>query len=443
MIQLFKSGLRTLRTNSQLMFVVALVIFFPTLFIYTFNQFVSAAKSNTHTVLLQEINTLQDTLEFLSSQDKEALDFATHLTSKQSDLKKFRIVEESEKGLVITSDFDSSKIGQIETNVSPYKSALIESGRTFVYEITVNNTEISQAVRAVESSDKPTYYIFTEHDFSELNSVLNSRIQNAYLILTFIFIFIICLAYWIARQINYNNKYLKSLAELEERDLFINSLAHEFRAPLTAIRGYASLIQESSGTTNEQNDFAFRIKESTNRLVILINDFLEAAKIQSGKLKTEFSEFDITSVLNKVVLEMKPLADIKKLELKTSLPNLPVMITSDTKRIEQILTNIISNSIKYTAEGEVKISLESNLLNTTIVIADTGAGINAIDQKKLFSPFVRVGSAEQNNTVTGSGLGMWITKRLVEQLSGEISLESISGVGTHVIIKFKNKHHHG
>lgn len=443
MIQLFKSGLHTLRTNSQLMFVAALVIFFPTLFIYTFNQFVSAAKSNTHTVLLQEINTLQDTLEFLSSQNKEALDFATHLTSKQSDLKKFRIVEESEKGLVITSDFDSSKIGQIETNVSPYKSALIESGQTFVYEITVNNTEISQAVRAVESPDRPTYYIFTEHDFSELNSVLNSRIQNAYLILTFIFIFIICLAYWIARQINYNDKYLKSLAELEERDLFINSLAHEFRAPLTAIRGYASLIQESSDTTNEQNDFAFRIKESTNRLVILINDFLEAAKIQSGKLKTEFSEFDIKFVLNKVVLEMKPLADIKKLELKTSLPNLPVMITSDAKRIEQILTNIISNSIKYTAEGEVKISLESNLLNTTIVIADTGAGINAIDQKKLFSPFVRVGSAEQNNTVTGSGLGMWITKRLVEQLSGEISLESINGVGTHVIIKLKNKHHHG
>lgn len=442
MIQLFKSGLRTLQTNSQLMFVVTLVIFFPTLFIYTFNQFVSAAKSNTHTVLLQEINTLQDTLEFLSFQDKKALDFATHLTSKQSDLKKFRIVEESEKGLVITSDFDSSKIGQIETNVSPYKSALIESGQTFVYEITVNNTKIFQAVRAVESPDRPTYYIFTEHDFSELNSVLNSRIQNAYLILTFIFIFIICLAYWIARQINYNAKYLKSLAELEERDLFINSLAHEFRAPLTAIRGYASLIQESSDTTNEQNDFAFRIKESTNRLVILINDFLEAAKIQSGKLKTEFSEFDISSVLNKVVLEMKPLADIKKLELKTTVPNLPVMITSDAKRIEQILTNIISNSIKYTAEGEVKIYLESNLLNTTIVIADTGAGINAIDQKKLFLPFVRVGSAEQNNTVTGSGLGMWITKRLVEQLSGEISLESISGVGTHVIIKLKNKQHH-
>jgi two-component system sensor histidine kinase EvgS len=82
-------------------------------------------------------------------------------------------------------------------------------------------------------------------------------------------------------------------------------------------------------------------------------------------------------------------------------------------------------------------------LNTTITVADTGAGINAIDQKKLFQPFVRVGTAEQNNVVTGSGLGMWITKRLVEQLGGQITLESISGVGTHVIIKLKNRQHHG
>ncbi len=443
MIQQLKLGLQILRSNSQLMFVIVLVVIFPALFIYTFNQFVDTSKSNTHTVLLQEINTIQDTLEFLILQDKNALDFATHLASKQSSLTKFRIVEESEKGLIITNDFDSSKIGQIETNVSPYKGALMDSGQTFVFEIVANNKQVSQALRAVELSDRPTYYIFTEHDFSVLNSVLNSRIQNTYLILTFIFIFLIALAYWIARQINYNAKYHKSLNELEERDLFINSLAHEFRAPLTAIRGYASLIQESTPITDEQSDFAFRIKESTSRLVTLINDFLEAAKIQSGKLKVEFSEFDVKSIIDKVVLEMKPLSNLKKLDLNTSLPDLPVMITSDAKRLEQILTNIINNSIKYTNKGEVKISLESNLLNTTITIADTGAGISAIDQKKLFSPFVRVGTAEQTSGVTGSGLGMWITKRLVEQLSGEITLESISGVGTHVIIKLKNRQHHG
>jgi hypothetical protein len=171
MIQLFKSGLQILKSNSQLMFVVVLVIIFPTLFIYTFNQFVNTSKSNTHTVLLQEINTIQDTLEFLILQDKDSLDFATHLASKQNSLTKFRIVEESENGLVITNDFDSSKIGQIETNASPYKGALMESGQTFVYEIFINNKQVSQAVRAVESSSEPTYYIFTEHDFSVLNSV--------------------------------------------------------------------------------------------------------------------------------------------------------------------------------------------------------------------------------------------------------------------------------
>ncbi len=442
MIQLFNSSLQILRSHSQLMFIVVLIVVFPALFIYTFNQFIATAKSNSHTVLLQEINTTQDTIEFLLAQDKSALDFANHLASKQDNLKKFRIIQESEKGFIITNDLDPLKVGQIETNVSPYKTALIDSGQTFVYEIFISGSQVSQAVRAVESPNKPTYYIFTEHDFSDLNSVLNSRVQNAYLILTFIFVFLIFLAYWIARQINYNDKYLKTLEELNEKDLFISSLAHELRAPLTAILGYASLIQESSNVTKESSNFAYKIRESASRLVVLINDFLEASKIQSGRLKNEFSEFDVKSTLNKVIIEMKPLLDIKRLELKTSLPDSPVMIISDTKRLEQIFTNIINNSIKYTKEGEIKVSLESNLLNTTITIADTGAGISAMDQKKLFSPFVRVGTSD-NSAIVGSGLGMWITKRLIEQLGGEISLESISGVGTHVIIKLKNRQHHG
>lgn len=136
---------------------------------------------------------------------------------------------------------------------------------------------------------------------------------------------------------------------------------------------------------------------------------------------------------------MKPLADIKNLSLKSHLPIETVLSWTDEKRLEQVLTNIINNAIKYTDKGEVSVTLESSRVFTVITIADTGGGISAEDQKKLFTPFVRVGSEDQNKKIVGSGLGMWITKQLIAQLNAEISLESIKGVGTHVIIKLKNK----
>ena len=101
------------------------------------------------------------------------------------------------------------------------------------------------------------------------------------------------------------------------------------------------------------------------------------------------------------------------------------------------MINIVSNSIKYTKSGTIKISYEEFKHHVKFVIADTGHGISAEDQKRLFNPFIRVGSADDDSTTVGSGLGMWITKKLVEQLDGTISLESIKGVGTHVIIKLK------
>ena len=156
------------------------------------------------------------------------------------------------------------------------------------------------------------------------------------------------------------------------------------------------------------------------------------------KLKITNSEIDIKSTVEKVVADMKPLADIKKLELKTHLPMAPILFLTDEKRLEQVLTNIINNAIKYTDKGEVSVTLESDRVHTTITVADTGGGISAEDQKKLFSPFVRVGSSDQNEKIMGSGLGMWITKQLVEQLNGQIALESIKGVGTHVIIKLRS-----
>ncbi|MBP9836620.1 MAG: HAMP domain-containing histidine kinase [Candidatus Pacebacteria bacterium] len=437
MIPVLKSGFAILIKHTQLIFVVVLVVVFPLIFIFTFQQFITTAKSNTNTVVLQKIDALHDTLEFLVKNNLNNPETLQAFAIKQEDLKKVRIVKEEEDKLIIINDFDNTKIGTFEDNTQLYKSSFVNSGETIIFNPVIAGQSVSQAFRAIEISGQDTYYIFTEHDFSSLNSLLENRIEKSYLVFTFIFLFLIALAYWVARQINFEKKFARSLDQLKERDLFIDALVHEFRAPLTAIRGYASLLEET--TNGDEKNFSIRIKEASARLVVLVNDFLEASRIQSGKLKVTLVEIDVKKTIDKVLVDMKSLADIKNLELKTQFPTTPIQFLTDEKRLEQILTNIINNAIKYTNKGEILVSLENDHVYTTITIADTGGGISAEDQKKLFSPFVRVGSSDQNDKVVGSGLGMWITKKLVEQLHGEISLESIKGVGTHVIIKLRNK----
>ncbi len=440
MNQIIRTGFKILSRHSQLMLVVILLVVFPALFIFTLQQFTALSQTNTNTVLLQEINSLQDVLENLVSTKKEIDPLLKNLVEDNSQLQKIRVVKEVDGELIVVNDNDESSIGSVDDNQLSYKTALVNPGQTFIIKPLVNGEELTRAYRAIKSPDNTNYYILTEYNYSLLDSVLDKRVQDTYLVLSLIFLFIIILAYWISRQINYEKLFQSVSSELKERDLFIDSLAHEFRTPLTAIKGYASLVIEPGSTTDEKMDYAQKIKDSSNRLITLVNDFLQAAHIKAGKLDISKTDFDANLVIEKVIAEMQPLAHIRALTLKTELPNSPTMIKTDAGRLGQILTNIISNSIKYTAEGEVKITLRKNLLNTTFIIADSGFGISAEDQRKLFQPFSRVGTDEQKSNVVGSGLGMWITKELVAQLEGEISLESIKGVGTHVILRFKNKY---
>jgi signal transduction histidine kinase len=137
-----------------------------------------------------------------------------------------------------------------------------------------------------------------------------------------------------------------------------------------------------------------------------------------------------------VIEALQPTAKERNLTLSFHKLAVPVVLTTDTKRLYQILQNLISNSLKYTKEGSVEVTLDVAPRAISIRIKDTGMGISADDQKKLFEPFGRVGGVDKS-TITGTGLGMWITKQLAEALKGAVTVESIKDVGTHVVLVFK------
>jgi signal transduction histidine kinase len=256
-------------------------------------------------------------------------------------------------------------------------------------------------------------------------------------VLSLIFTFLIALAYWIHRQADWERQYHQLHTTLKERDLFSNMIAHELRTPLTAIKGYASFLQESPNLDTEEQRYADTIRESAERQVLLVNDFLEIARIQSGKMKIEPTQVDVNKTIPSIVETLQPEATAKQLQLIYTPALQTQPLVTDENRLVQVLTNIITNSIKYTDTGTVEVTCEATRAGIAIRVKDTGMGISAEDQKKLFAPFARVGGVEHTST-SGTGLGMWITKQMIELLGGSINVESIKGVGTHVVLQFTN-----
>lgn len=429
-------GLQQLRYNTHYLLVVVLLIVLPGLFVWVSQQSFDAAYQNINTAEKQAVSLVHDSLEILLLQGNNTAlqNYVTTISTADNAIGKVRILQQTPAGLLITFSNENPEIGLNEGASELYVTSATVPGETLIFDLTINDVRTWQAFRQIKTENE-TFYIFTEHSFGAIDPVMLSRQQQTYLALSAIFIFLMWLAYWLYQQTNWHKKFIVTKQRLDEQMMFTNSVAHELRAPLTAIRGYLSFLLESNNLSSEEKSYAQNVDISANRLIALINDFLEVARIQSGKLKLNFQPTDIREVLEKTRIEFEPIANDKGLTLEVNVPGKPVKADTDTARLQQVLTNLVSNALKYTDSGSVKIHLEQTKLKTIIRIKDTGHGISAEDQRKLFGAFTRVGSAEAGKS-TGTGLGMWITKQLVELLHGTVAVESIEGVGTHVKLTF-------
>lgn len=431
-----------MKGDTRLLFVGALVFVFPVLFVLITQSFFDTAYSNIQTSEKRRVGMLHDALAGVLSTTQVAPEDLQHIlvgqAAQNEDIQELRLIKRTNEGLLIVNSLDAEKIGTIELDADVFQTSLGSNNTSLIFEFIRDGDRTWQVVRNVTAPDGTLYFIFSEHSFRTIDSTMAARRQQSYLGLTIIFFFLMGLTYWFSKQINWHKKHDALTKQLEERDLFTNMIAHEFRAPLTAINGYTSFLAESTTPTADEKRYIQNIQTSTSRMLALVNDFLEVARIQSGKLSLEMQPIDIQTVLAGVVEALRPTADQKNLVLSyTALVN-PVIYTTDAKRLYQVIQNLISNSVKYTDKGSVEVTCEETPLAVTIRIKDTGMGISAEDQQKLFAPFSRVGGVE-NTSITGTGLGMWITKQLVEALGGTISVESIKNVGTHVVVTLKKR----
>lgn len=225
----------------------------------------------------------------------------------------------------------------------------------------------------------------------------------------------------------------KERAEAADRikSAFLATMSHELRTPLNSIIGFTGIIiQGIVGPLNdEQKKQLNMVRGSAQHLLSLINDVLDISKIEAEQLQVAYENYDLHSTIEKTVESARPLALKKGLELTCAIFPEIETITGDRRRVEQILLNLISNAIKFTERGSVKIECEPEEDNVTIRVIDTGIGIKKEDMETIFQAFRQIDSG-MTRKYEGTGLGLSICKRLVELMGGQIRVTSVWGSGS-------------
>ncbi len=225
---------------------------------------------------------------------------------------------------------------------------------------------------------------------------------------------------------------MEELKELDRlKSMFLASVSHELRTPLNSVIGFTGwLLMGMEGDLNEeQRKQLTMVKFSANHLLDLINDILDISKIEAGKMELSIEKFEIVEIVNDVVSSVLPLAKDKELGLMYDIPK-GIILNSDKRRIKQILMNLVSNAIKFTDQGNVKI--EVKLLNNKdleVTVSDSGIGIKKEDMEKLFQPFQQI-DMSSSKSHEGTGLGLYLSKKIIDLLHGDISVTSQFGKGS-------------
>lgn len=227
------------------------------------------------------------------------------------------------------------------------------------------------------------------------------------------------------------------------KDSFLAVMSHELRTPLNAIIGFTgTLLMKLPGPlTAEQEKQLDTVQRSARHLLALINDLLDLAKISAGKISVELQTLDCRDTVLEVLNTLQPAADRKALQLSSELPEQPLLVQADRRALHQIILNLMNNAIKFTEEGQVRITTVSGCDETgaawvEIRVQDSGIGISCEDQANLFSAFTRL-NLTNNADKEGTGLGLHLSQQLAELLGGEIHCQSQPGVGSIFTLRLK------
>jgi len=244
-------------------------------------------------------------------------------------------------------------------------------------------------------------------------------------------------------QLIFTNQELTRLAADQKEDLA--HLAHEIKNPLNSIMGFSTLLLQQQQQLGQGKDSSLSLKLTENviknskQLLRLINDILEISRYEAGKMELHLESADVRSLIQVVADALEYSAEQKNLEIVLNCDRAPAIIFTDRLRLQQIITNLVSNAIRYTESGSITVTCAGeNSDFWTLIVADTGIGIALEAQAEIFEPYYRVGS-KSNYSAESTGLGLSIVDKMVKLLQGDIQLVSQLGSGSTFTLTFPVK----
>ena len=437
------SKIKFLQDNRQVIYSIILMIFIPAIIIFntllfsqSFKRTVDQSLQEKAVSVGQAINSaIADKLD----SPEEMQFFIDNWNNYNSDTESLDIFYPEGKEFKLVASLDKDEIGRID-NSTLYTIAYTKNWPTAqkVYEVSEKRNGYYWSVLIPLKNNQGdqkailSMYLST----SVIDEVLSKSINYSYFILIISILIVILLLLANSRIFEYAILYNK-IKEIDQmKDEFISMASHELRTPITVIRGYIEMIIDTQNNlSDETKEYLSIVNISTERLNSLVEDLLDVSRIEQGRLKMNIQSMDVWPIIEDTVKELKMQAESKGLSLSCVLDaEASSYINVDKDRLKQALINIIGNSIKYTPSGSIDIKAINRNKKLVIFIKDTGIGMSAKEREGLFNKFYRIKN-KKTADISGTGLGLWITKQIIELMEGTISVDSMEGVGTQVTIE--------
>lgn len=275
-----------------------------------------------------------------------------------------------------------------------------------------------------------------------ISGIITAIIQHKYpdiLIITAMESYICCLMYFTIEnpdmKLVYELTLAKDTAEKASRvkSEFLSSMSHEIRTPMNAIMGCVDMLECEQNLSDDGKEMLSELRTSSNSLLDMCTGILNVSELESGNLELKIEEYDPQELFNDLTILAKKRIGKKNIEFKTEFSNIPESLFGDRKKVKEIIMNLLSNAIKYTNEGTIEFKvctgMDRDKCNLIIRVIDTGIGIRPEIKDRIFDSFVRDNNVKDSSTL-GIGLGLSITKSLVELMDGGIMLNTEVGKGS-------------
>ncbi len=430
------SSVGFIKKNSQFVYSIILIILIPAALVLNTLWVLRAINRDVNYQLRREAVVVGTILGNLSVEDLENQDFLvgkfTKIIKEEPEIKNITILVPGENNK-FDSVVSTSSLG-VKDSDQVLSQFVWSSGKAHAAEVLdkpSNDRAWSVIAPITNDSGVQTALVDVKISTQEVDKVINRTIRDSLVVLSITVLVVLLLLINHFRFFEYAQLF-KKLKEVDEmKDDFISMASHELRTPLTAIKGFSDLLlRDPDVAKNEKaKRHAEIIASGAERLSDLVEDLLNVSKIEQNRMRFDMKPTKLDFLISSVLNELRVQAEQKGITIEFTPLDPQPSVLGDEDRFKQVFINIIGNAVKYTMQGEVKINqkLEEGMLKT--FVKDTGLGMSPEARERLFQKIYRI-KTDQTKDIAGTGLGLWITKQIVEKMKGKIFVDSIEGQGS-------------